>query len=158
MANPSTGAQSERRLRILVMHGPNLNTLGKREPAIYGNVTLDEITARLSERANALGCEIATFQSNHEGALIDFIQAEAPTADGIVINPAGLTTTSVSLRDALSATGLPIVEVHLSNIYAREAFRHPSLIAPICRGQVCGLGWRGYLAALDALAPLLREG
>ncbi len=147
-----------RRLRILVIHGPNLNTLGKREPAIYGDVTLDEINSRLQGWAEALDCELMTFQSNHEGSLIDFAQTEAPTADGIVINPAGLTTTSVSLRDTLSATGLPIVEVHLSNIYAREAFRHPSLIAPICRGQVCGLGWRGYLAALDALAALLREG
>src|SRR5579875_1350654 len=143
----STSAQM-RRLRILVIHGPNLNTLGKREPAIYGDVTLDEINSRLQGWAEALDCELMTFQSNHEGSLIDFAQTEAPTADGIVINPAGLTTTSVSLRDTLSATGLPIVEVHLSNIYAREAFRHPSLIAPICRGQVCGLGWRGYLAAL----------
>src|SRR5579862_3153886 len=147
---------ADRRLRILVAHGPNLNTLGRREPAIYGDVTLDEINTQLGEHAARLGCELAPFQSNHEGALIDFLQAEALAADGIVINPAGLTTTSVSLRDALSATSLPILEVHLSNIYAREAFRHPSLIAPICRGQVCGLGWRGYLYALDALVALLQ--
>ncbi len=166
MANDDTGATQPasaptaqaRRRHILVIHGPNLNTLGRREPAIYGRVTLDEIGARLAERATALGCSLTTAQSNHEGVLIDFLQAEAPTADGVIINPAGLTTTSVSLRDALSATTLPIIEVHLSNIYAREAFRHPSLLAPICRGQISGLGWRGYLYALDALVALLHEG
>ena len=165
MANDETGATQlasastaqSQRLSILVAQGPNLNTLGNREPAIYGRVTLDEIGARLAERATTLGCSLTTLQSNHEGVLIDFLQAEAPTADGIIINPAGLTTTSVSLRDALSATALPIIEVHLSNIYAREAFRHPSLLAPICRGQISGLGWRGYLYALDALVALLRE-
>jgi len=148
---------SQRQLTILVAHGPNLNILGQREPAIYGRVTLDEITTQLTHRAHALGCSLTSLQSNHEGQLIDFLQAEAPTADAVVINPAGLTTTSVSLRDALSATGLPIVEVHISNIYARESFRHPSLMAPVCRGQISGLGWRGYLYALEALVALLRE-
>ena len=137
--------------RILVAHGPNLNTLGAREPEIYGATTLAEINAALQARAGELGVALATFQSNHEGALIDFLQAEAAQCVGIVINPGGLTHTSVVLRDALAGTGKPIVEVHLSNIYAREPFRHTSLLAPICRGQITGLGWRGYLFALDAL-------
>ena len=142
--------------RILIAHGPNLNTLGTREPEIYGSTTLAEINAQLETRAREYGFALATFQSNHEGALIDFLQAEAAQCVGIVINPGGLTHTSVSLRDALAGTGKPVVEVHLSNIYAREPFRHTSLIAPICRGHVVGLGWRGYLFALDALVEQYR--
>lgn len=146
-ATPDAGP----RLRILVVHGPNLNTLGRREPAIYGSTTLAEINQRLEARAAERGAEIRAFQSNTEGELITFLQTEADAAAGIIINPGGLTHSSVSLRDAVAGTERQTIEVHLSNIYARESFRHTSLLAPICRGQISGLGWRGYLYALDAL-------
>ncbi|MFQ5826549.1 MAG: type II 3-dehydroquinate dehydratase [Dehalococcoidia bacterium] len=144
-------------MKILVMHGPNLNLLGQREPAIYGKKTLDEVNKLIQERARELGVEVNTFQSNHEGALIDFLQDQAPGASGIIINPGALTHYGLSLLDALEDTGLPIIEVHLSNIYAREEWRAESVIAPIAWGQISGLGWRGYVAALEILVAQLQE-
>lgn len=144
-------------MRILLLNGPNLNMLGRRDPRIYGHLTLNEIIARVAELATTLGVEIVPFQSNHEGAIIDFIQGEAPGADGIIINPGGLTHTSLALRDALAECGLPFVEVHISNIYAREPFRHGSVMAEVARGIIIGFGWQGYLLALEGLVRFLRE-
>jgi 3-dehydroquinate dehydratase-2 len=143
-------------MRILIIHGPNLNMLGRREPQLYGNKTLAEIDSYLEAQAEALGAEVATSQSNSEGVLIDFIQKEASQAAGIIINPGALTHYGLSLRDALADTKLPIVEVHLSNIYSREEWRARSVIAPIAKGQISGLGWRGYIAALRTLVAELR--
>ena len=139
-------------MTVLVVNGPNLNTLGTREPAVYGTTTLATIEGAVAEYAERLGMEVRFFQSNSEGAIIDYIQQHTDGLTGIIINPAGLTHTSVSLRDCLSALSVPVVEVHISNIYARERFRHRDLIAPVVKGQITGLGWRGYLLALDALA------
>lgn len=144
-------------MRILLVNGPNLNTLGQRQPHIYGTLTLADIVARVRERAQGHGAEILDFQSNHEGALIDFLQAEAPSADGIIINGGAYTHTSIALRDALAATDLPVVEIHISNIYAREGFRQHSYISGIARGLITGLGWRGYLAALDGLVGIIQD-
>ena len=141
-----------------MLHGPNLNLLGTREPDVYGRVTLAEIDADLMAAAGTLDVEVETFQSNHEGALIDRVQAAREEASAIVINPGGLTHTSVALRDALAAVGLPVIEVHLSNVAAREEFRHRSLIAPIAVGQVVGLGAFGYRLALEAAAHILEKG
>ena len=144
-------------MRILLINGPNLNTLGTREPDVYGTTTLPEIEARVKEKAGALNAEVRTFQSNSEGAIIDFIQAESPNAAGIIINPGALTHYSLALRDALAASGLPAIEVHISNIYGREHFRRRSVTAACCWGIVAGLGWRGYVAALDALVAMIAE-
>jgi 3-dehydroquinate dehydratase-2 len=142
---------------ILIHHGPNLNLLGLREPEVYGHVTLDDINQRLSEMAQQQGAELRIVQSNHEGALIDAIHAARIWANGILINPGGYTHTSVALRDAISAVALPCVEVHLSNIYKREDFRHHSFISPVALGTIAGFGWRSYTlglrALLDALCP-----
>ena len=136
---------------ILILHGPNLNLLGTREPGVYGAMTLAEINARLEQVAAERGAELRILQSNHEGALVDAIHAAVGWADGILINPGALTHYSYALRDAIAAVGIPTIEVHLSNVYAREPFRHVSVIAPVCRGQISGLGPVGYVLVLIAL-------
>ncbi len=142
---------------VLVLHGPNLNLLGRRKPEVYGRTTLAEIDARLGERAGQLGLALRIRQSNHEGELIDALHEAIDWADAVLINPGGLTHTSVALRDAIEAIGKPTVEVHLSNIYAREPFRHVSLISPVCVGHIVGFGWRSYLLGLEAVAGLMRD-
>jgi 3-dehydroquinate dehydratase-2 len=137
-------------MQILVLHGPNLNLLGSREPGIYGTQTLEQINADLVDLAAVAGARLNTFQSNHEGALIDRVQAaRTDGSDFIIINPAALTHTSVGLRDALAAVNLPFIEVHLSNIHQREAFRHHSYFSELAVGVICGLGADGYRLALD---------
>jgi 3-dehydroquinate dehydratase-2 len=144
-------------MRILVIHGPNLNLLGTREPEIYGHTTLDQIDARLTRVAKEAGFELDCHQSNHEGVLVDRIQEARGTAAGILINPAGLTHSSVSLRDALAATDLPVVEVHLSNVFARESFRHHSFVSGVALGVVSGFGPESYRLGLEALIQHLRS-
>lgn len=139
---------------VLVLHGPNLNLLGTREPGVYGSTTLAEIDSRLRSEGERLGLEVRTLQSNHEGALIDALHAARGWAAGVLLNPGGYTHTSVALRDAITASGLPVVEVHLSNTEAREEFRHTSLVAAVCRGTVRGFGWRSYWLGLHALVGL----
>ena len=143
-------------MKILVIHGPNLNVLGNREKSVYGEKTLPEIDALLKKEARTLRVDVVTFQSNHEGALVDFIQEQADSASGIIINPGALTHYGFSLLDALVDSKLPVIEVHLSNIYRREEWRAKSIIAPIAQGQISGLGWRGYVAALQILVSKLK--
>jgi 3-dehydroquinate dehydratase-2 len=144
-------------MKIMVINGPNLNMLGKRNKAIYGDRTLSEIDNLLKKEGESLGVEIVSFQSNSEGTLIDFIQKHSAEANGIIINPGALTHYGFSLRDALVDSGLPVIELHLSNIYAREEWRAKSVIAPIAKGQISGLGWRGYVAALRTLVGELKK-
>ena len=142
---------------ILVLHGPNLNALGRRDRHHYGVLTLDEINRRIVERANALDVSVECFQSNHEGALVDKLQEHAGSIDGVVINAGALTHYGLSLKDALTDAAVPVVEVHLSNIHAREEWRHHSVLADTALGQIAGLGWRGYTAALEALVGIIGE-
>jgi 3-dehydroquinate dehydratase-2 len=141
--------------KIIIIHGPNLNMLGKREPHLYGHQTLDEINAQLLKLGAKLGMEIETFQSNHEGEIVDRIQQSVGTCEGILINPAAYTHTSIAIRDALSLLDIPVIEIHLSNIYRREPFRHKSLIADIAAARISGFGAEGYLLALQGLATLI---
>ena len=139
---------------ILILHGPNLNLLGTREPEVYGDWRLDDINEELISCGQDLGVRVRCFQSNSEGELIDALHDARDWAAGVIFNPGAYTHTSVALRDAISAIEIPVVEVHLSNVYAREAFRHTSLIAPVCLGKITGFGWRSYLLALQALATI----
>ncbi len=152
---PVKKSKTKKHWKVLVIHGPNLNLLGKREPKIYGKASLSRINQLIQDEAQKIGVQIETVQSNHEGELVDLIGNARKDYDGILINPAAYTHTSVALRDALSACGLPAVEVHLSNIYGREEFRRNSLTAPVCIGQVSGFGEESYLLGLEGLVKAL---
>jgi len=145
-------------MKILILHGPNLNLLGTREPEVYGLMTMDDINNKVNELGKELSVEIKCAQSNHEGALIDALHDARTWASGVVFNPGGYTHTSIALRDAISAIQIPVVEVHLSNVYAREDFRHVSMISAVCKGKITGFGWRSYLLGLRALVDGLRDG
>lgn len=144
-------------MKILLINGPNLNMLGKRKSDIYGDKTLSEIESAVMKKAKHLGATFKSFQSNHEGELIDFLQAEAPRADGIIINPGALTHYGLSLRDALEDSNLPIIEIHISDIHARENWRSKSVIQELAQAQICGHGWQGYIEAVDMLIDILNS-
>lgn len=141
--------------KILIIHGPNLNMIGKREPALYGKITLNKINAGLKKLGKTQGLSIETFQSNHEGEIVEKIQRAMGTCRGIIINPAAYTHTSIAIRDALLLLDIPIIEVHLSNIYKRESFRHTSMVADVATAQIAGLGADGYTMALEAIAKMI---
>ena len=144
-------------MKFLVLHGPNLNLLGTREPDVYGSLSLDDINNRLIGLGEELGVEVTCLQSNHEGALIDALHDAWAWAKGVVFNPGAYTHTSIALRDAISAIEIPVIEVHLSNIYAREEFRHTSMLSAVCMGKIAGFGWRSYVLALKALVEILQD-
>lgn len=137
--------------KILILHGPNLNLLGQREPDVYGHLTLDDINEKLVKAGNELGSSVETMQSNSEGKLVDALQQAGSEKDGVVFNPGGYTHTSVALRDAIAAIPIPVIEVHISNVFAREEFRHHSILAPVCLGKITGFGWQSYLLGMQAL-------
>jgi len=143
-------------MKILILHGPNLNLLGTREPEVYGSMTLDDINEKMITLGHELGAEVTCLQSNHEGALIDALHDARTWASGVVFNPGGYTHTSVALRDAISAIMIPVIEVHLSNVYAREEFRHTSFVSAVCKGKVTGFGWRSYELGLRGLVDIIK--
>ncbi len=145
---------SKKSRKIMIIHGPNLNMLGKREPEVYGKETLDEINKRLKKLSKKLKIDIETFQSNHEGEIIEKIQEASGDCSGLVINPAAFTHTSVGIRDALLLLDIPVIEIHISNIYKREAFRHKSMIADVVTAQISGFGIQGYIMALEAITKM----
>lgn len=143
-------------MKVLLLHGPNLNLLGTREPEVYGSMTLDDINEKMIVLGKELGAEVTCLQSNYEGALIDALHDSRTWASGVVFNPGGYTHTSVALRDAISAIVIPVIEVHLSNVYAREEFRHVSFVSAVCKGKVTGFGWRSYELGLRGLVDIIR--
>ncbi len=144
-------------MKILILHGPNLNLLGTREPEVYGSLTLDDINEKMIALGKELGADVTCLQSNHEGALIDALHDARTWAMGVVFNPGGYTHTSVALRDTISAIVIPVIEVHLSNVYAREEFRHTSLVSAVCKGKVTGFGWRSYELGLRGLVEMVEK-
>ena len=145
-------------MRILLINGPNLNRLGTRQPEIYGNDTLEDIVAKVNAKATELGAEITAMQSNHEGVIVDFIQEQQASADAAIINPGAFGHYSYAIRDAIAGSGLTVMEVHISNVHARERFRGRMVLSGVCKGVITGFGWRGYLYALDLLVASAKEG